>query len=65
MPSTREWASAARLVGVLATAAHAQGLPLVLQVLKTNPRARRFYEALGLSVTGESSFHWPMELPSS
>jgi 2-phosphosulfolactate phosphatase len=53
----------ARLVGVLASAAHAQNLPLVLQVLKTNPRARRFYERLGLRVSGESPFHWPMELP--
>ncbi|HEX4492142.1 MAG TPA: GNAT family N-acetyltransferase, partial [Acidimicrobiia bacterium] len=42
----------ARLVGLLATAAHAHDLPLVLQVLKTNPRARRFYERVGLRVTG-------------
>jgi 2-phosphosulfolactate phosphatase len=52
----------ARVMTVLATAAHARGLPLVLQVLKTNPRARGFYERFGLRVTGESSYHWPMEL---
>jgi ribosomal protein S18 acetylase RimI-like enzyme len=52
-----------RLIGMLAAAAHAHGMPLVLQVLKTNPRARSFYERIGLRVTGESPFHWPMELP--
>jgi 2-phosphosulfolactate phosphatase len=52
----------AGIVEVLATAAHARGLPLVLQVLKVNARARAFYERLGLRVTGESSYHWPMEL---
>jgi hypothetical protein len=31
-------------------------------VLKTNPRALRFYERMGLRVNGESQFHWPMEL---
>jgi len=55
----------ARIVDVLATAAHARGLPLVLQVLKVNPRARAFYEGLGLRVTGESQYHWPMTLEAA
>lgn len=52
----------AAIVRLLATAAHARGLSLVLQVLKVNPRARAFYERLGLHVTGEAPYHWPMAL---
>jgi len=53
----------ARIVVLLAKAAHARAMPLVLQVLKVNPRARAFYEGLGLKVSGESQYHWPMTLP--
>jgi ribosomal protein S18 acetylase RimI-like enzyme len=61
-PAHQSTGVGSRLVAVLARAAHARGVPLVLQVLKTNPRALRFYERMGLRVNGESQFHWPMEL---
>jgi 2-phosphosulfolactate phosphatase len=51
------------IVGFVASAAHARGHPLVLRVLKVNPRARQFYERLGLQVTGELPRHWSMTLP--
>jgi 2-phosphosulfolactate phosphatase len=50
------------IVEVLAAAAHARGRPLVLRVLKVNDRARRFYERLGMQVSGELARHWAMEL---
>jgi ribosomal protein S18 acetylase RimI-like enzyme len=31
--------------------------PVTLQVLKTNPRARKLYERLGFHVTGRSGTH--------
>jgi 2-phosphosulfolactate phosphatase len=52
------------IVEVLAAAAHARGRPLVLRVLKVNDRARRFYERLGMQVSGELPRHWAMELPA-
>jgi ribosomal protein S18 acetylase RimI-like enzyme len=36
-----------------------RGVPLRLQVLKVNP-ARRLYERLGFTVTGETATHWLM-----
>jgi len=40
--------------------ARAKCLPVVLQVLKTNPRAKSFYERLGFVVTGETGTHHQM-----
>ena len=51
------------IVELLAAAAHARDGPLVLRVLKVNPRARRFYERMGLQTTGELLHHWSMALP--
>jgi 2-phosphosulfolactate phosphatase len=51
------------IVGLLASAAHRRGRALTLRVLKVNPRARQFYERLGLQVTGERPRHWTMALP--
>jgi 2-phosphosulfolactate phosphatase len=51
------------VVELLAATAHARGRPLVLRVLKVNDRARRFYERLGLQVSGELPRHWALELP--
>lgn len=42
--------------------AHTAGLPLRLQVLKSNRPARRLYERLGLEVTEEGSMHDQMRL---
>jgi ribosomal protein S18 acetylase RimI-like enzyme len=54
-----------RIIELFAAAAHARGRALVLRVLKVNPRALRFYERLGLQVTGELPHHWSMALPPS
>jgi ribosomal protein S18 acetylase RimI-like enzyme len=54
-----------RIVELLAAAAHARGRALVLRVLKVNGRARRFYERIGLEVTGELPHHWSMSSRSS
>lgn len=43
---------------VIAEAA-ASGLPVTLQVLKINP-ARRLYERLGFTITGETETHYQM-----
>jgi RimJ/RimL family protein N-acetyltransferase len=40
------------------------GLPLRLQVMKVNPRARTFYERLGFIHTGETDTHILMERAS-
>lgn len=44
---------------VLADARGAK-LPVRLQVLKTNPRARRLYERLGFKLSDETTSHWVM-----
>ena len=36
------------------------GLPVRLQVLKTNPRARQLYERLGFRLFDETTSHWIM-----
>lgn len=36
-------------------------IPLVLHVLKTNPRARALYERLGFVICGEEEVRWRME----
>jgi 2-phosphosulfolactate phosphatase len=51
------------IVAFVAATAHARGRPLGLRVLKVNPRALKFYERLGLHVSGELPRHWAMELP--
>lgn len=40
--------------------AEASGLPVRLQVLKTNSDARRLYERLGFQVTDLTGSHWQM-----
>ena len=42
------------LVGLLIDRARASNVPLTLNVLKSNPRAKRLYERLGLTVVDES-----------
>jgi len=37
--------------------ARALGLPILLRVLKVNPRARAFYERLGFTCVGETDTH--------
>ena len=49
-----------QIVELVAAVAHARGRALVLRVLKVNRRALRFYERLGLQVTGELPRHWAM-----
>ena len=40
--------------------AHADGLPVTLQVLKTNTPARRLYERLGFVITQEEKYRFQM-----
>lgn len=46
-----------RLVSGVIAEADSQGVTVSLQVLKSNPRARRFYEELGFAAAGETSSH--------
>jgi 2-phosphosulfolactate phosphatase len=62
-PSLQSRGIGGAIVELLASTAHARGRPLVLRVLKVNDRALRFYERLGLHVTGVLPRHWTMELP--
>jgi ribosomal protein S18 acetylase RimI-like enzyme len=48
------------LLEVLA-AARRRGVPVRLQVLRVNGRARRWYERLGFAVTGETATHVRLE----
>lgn len=48
------------LVREVLTDAEQRGLPLTLQVLRVNERARTLYERLGMRVTGETDTHFLM-----
>lgn len=48
------------VVRIVLDDARARGMPVRLQVLKTNPAARRLYERLGFQVTDLSGSHWQM-----
>jgi GNAT superfamily N-acetyltransferase len=50
------------MIGEIIREAKEMQLPLMLQVLKVNPRARALYEKLGFVVTGESETHNLMRL---
>jgi len=51
-----------RILRDLVAAATARGLPVALRVLEPNP-ARRLYERLGFTVTGETGTHVHMRRP--
>jgi ribosomal protein S18 acetylase RimI-like enzyme len=48
------------IIGDVITEAAARGLPVTLRVLKANPAARRLYERLGFTITGETDTHYLM-----
>ena len=50
-----------RCMNLLMDEARRHRLPMRLQVLKVNPRARRFYERLGFEKVGETSSHDVLE----
>jgi ribosomal protein S18 acetylase RimI-like enzyme len=52
-----------QLIRSLMADAHQNRVPLTLQVLKVNP-ARRLYERLGFSITGETTTHYMMSTES-
>lgn len=54
----------ASLVTDLQIEAKAADIPLHLQVLKTNPRARRLYTRLGFLLAGETPTHHLMSWPT-
>ncbi|MDX6696150.1 MAG: hypothetical protein QOF02_3753 [Blastocatellia bacterium] len=66
LPEYRSSGAGRFLVKELQAQAGASGLPLRLRVAKDNDGARRLYERLGFSLTGESDTHFTMEwLPAS
>lgn len=60
LPEHRGHGIGAQLIRQLIQEAKGAGLPLRLQVLKTNPAAR-LYERLGFVKTGEDQMYWQME----
>lgn len=61
LPEYRNSGAGTRLIRDLQAQAATYGLPLRLRVLKTNVAARRLYEQLGFSLTGESDMNFMME----
>lgn len=61
LPARRRAGIGTRLVRELSEEAARRGLPLRLQVEKSNPEARRLYERLGFATTGETDTHYQME----
>jgi ribosomal protein S18 acetylase RimI-like enzyme len=61
LPEHRNLGAGTVLVKDLQAEASAEELPLRLRVFKANAAARRFYERLGFSQTGESDTHLMME----
>jgi ribosomal protein S18 acetylase RimI-like enzyme len=57
LPALQGKGIGSRVVRVLLAEADASRIPLRLQVLKTNPRARSLYERLGLRVVSETVTH--------
>ena len=53
----------AAVIGSLQIEAKSASVPLRLQVLKANPRARQLYERLGFTTTGETATHHLMAWP--
>lgn len=66
-PSAQNQGLGSAVVRELCAEAKARSVPLRLQVLKVNP-ARRFYDRLGFTVTGETASHvrlvWTPDRPS-
>ena len=48
------------LINRLLQQARGEDVPVDLQVMKVNLDARRLYERLGFTVTGETDTHWQM-----
>ena len=53
----------AAVITSLQTEAKSAAVPLRLQVLKANPRARQLYQRLGFTTTGENATHHLMAWP--
>ena len=60
MPEHQGRGIGAMLVGSVVRDAAQDGLPVTLQVLKSNQAARRFYERLGFVAAGETNSHVKM-----
>jgi ribosomal protein S18 acetylase RimI-like enzyme len=61
LPEYRRAGLGTALVKELMSEAGRRGLPLRLQVEKSNAHARRLYERLGFATTGENDTHFQME----
>lgn len=64
LPAYQRQGIGTQLILALATEARQKRIPIVLQVLKVNP-ARRLYERLGFSITGETTTHYLMSTAST
>lgn len=64
LPEYRNRGIGSKLIRELLDEAAGKGLPVVLQVLKTNP-AVNLYERLGFVKTGESELHFQMRRQSA
>lgn len=57
LPAYQSRGIGTRLIEEVVDLASSAGLPVRLQVLKSNPRARALYERLGFTVIGENESH--------
>jgi ribosomal protein S18 acetylase RimI-like enzyme len=61
LPEYRSAGIGTALVQDLIAEANRATRPVLLQVEKSNPQAKRFYERLGFAITGENSTHFQMQ----
>ena len=61
LPEYQGWGIGVYLMKDILTESKQKGIPVRLQVLKVNNRAKVFYERIGFSVTGETETHHKME----
>lgn len=59
-PAYQDCGIGQRLIEEVLSQAHGEGLRVELNVLKANPRAKKFYERLGFSTIGETDTHHRM-----
>ena len=61
LPDFQGWGIGAHLMKDILKESKQKGIPIRLQVLKVNNRAKVFYERIGFSVTDETETHHKME----
>jgi len=61
LPEYQGWGIGVHLMKDILKESKQKGIPVKLQVLKVNNRAKVFYERIGFSVIGETETHYKME----